>query len=82
MRSDSVYMTILEMYLTLFLPSESLVTLHHSRIFFSFGSVDAEEFRLLLMPTSNTSISTVLSSTAHHHDPRLQLTNPMESTPK
>jgi len=64
MRSDSVYMTVLEMYLSLFLP------------------IDAEEFRLLLLPTSNTSVSTALSTTAHHHDPRLQLANPMESTPK
>ncbi|CAF4003620.1 unnamed protein product, partial [Rotaria magnacalcarata] len=63
MRSDSVYLNILEMYLCLFLP------------------IDASEFRLLLIPTSNSSSSNALS-TSHAHDPRLLPSVPVETTPK
>ncbi|CAF0841933.1 unnamed protein product [Adineta ricciae] len=63
MRSDSVYLNVLEMYLCLFLP------------------IDAEEFRLLLMPTTNTNSSSALT-TSHVVDPRLMSPVPVETTPK
>ncbi|UJR16109.1 hypothetical protein I4U23_003021 [Adineta vaga] len=63
MRSDSVYLNILEMYLCLFLP------------------IDAEEFRLLLMPTNNTTTSNSLA-TSHVGDSRLLSPIPVETTPK
>lgn len=63
MRTDSVYLNLLEMYLCLFLP------------------IDAEEFRLLLMPTSNNA-NAVAPTTSHALDPRLLSPIPVESTPK
>ncbi|CAF3378284.1 unnamed protein product [Rotaria sp. Silwood1] len=63
MRSDSVYLNILEMYLCLFLP------------------IDASEFRLLLMPTSNATASNILT-TSHVLDSRLLPPVPIETTPK
>jgi hypothetical protein len=43
--------------------------------------VDADEFRLLLMPTSNTTTSSALT-TSHTLDPRLLPAAPVETTPK
>jgi hypothetical protein len=79
MRSDSVYLSILEMYLCLFLPSECSAT--HRLVYVLPTIVDADEFRLLLMPTSSASTSNVLSTT-HVNDSRLLPSTPLEVTPK
>ena len=79
MRTDSVYLSILEMYLCLFLPSECPPT--NRLVYLFFTIVDADEFRLLLMPTSSASTSNVLSTT-HVSDSRLLPSTPLEVTPK
>ena len=79
MRVDSLYMSILEMYLCLFLPSKCSATNRIVSILLTI--VDADEFRLLLMPTSSPSTSNVLSTT-HVSDSRLLPSTPLEVTPK
>ncbi|CAF1079275.1 unnamed protein product [Adineta steineri] len=64
MRSDSVYLNILEMYLCLFLP------------------IDADEFRLLLMPTNNNNTNSNTLTTSHIVDPRLSPPVSVEAIPK
>lgn len=83
MPTDSVYLNILEMYLCLFLPSKPLeIGFETILLTTDYILVDAEEFRLLLMPMSNTSTATALATTTHNLDPRVQPMLPMGSPPK
>ncbi len=75
-----MYLNILEMYLCLFLPSKFL-SIQFIFIIYIFCIVDADEFRLLLMPTSNNTSSIALT-TSHTLDTRLLPPMPIEATPK
>jgi len=81
MRSDSVYLNILEIYLCLFLPSKFFPDFEKIYYQIFFLIVDADEFRLLLMPTNNTITSTAHTA-SHVLDSRLLPPVPVETTPK